>query len=152
MSSCSDDDLIIGSGNPTSEFRNGLNFSKISAEGVFDITITQGSVQSVEIIADDNIIHKVKTKVVSNELRLYLDDDNNYRGIILEVNIIVPNINNVKNSGVGNITILDVDTIDNFNVYNSGSGDISRINFCNYWLVRIYCRFVNRIIQCCLHS
>lgn len=125
MSSCSDDDLIIGSGNPTSEFRSVANFSKISAEGVFDITITQGSVQSVEIIADDNIIHKVKTKVVSNELKLYLDDDNNYRGIILEVNIIVPSINSVKNSGVGNITILDVDTIDNFYVYNSGTGTIS---------------------------
>ena len=123
--SCSNDDLIIGSGSPISEFRSVSNFSKISSEGVFDITIKQGSVQSVEIIADDNIIHKVKTKVVSNELRLYLDDNNNYRGIILEVNIIVPSINSIKNSGVGNISILDVDTIDNFNVYNSGTGTIS---------------------------
>jgi hypothetical protein len=123
--SCSNDDLIIGSGSPTSEFRSVSNFSKINSEGVFDITITQGSVQSVEIIADDNIIHKVKTNVVSNELRLYLDDDNNYRDIILEVNIIVPSINSVKNSGVGNISILDVDTINNFNVLNSGTGTIS---------------------------
>jgi len=123
--SCSDDDLIIGSGSPTSEFRSVSNFSKISSEGVFDITIMQGSVQSVEIIADDNIIHKVKTNVVGNELRLYLDDNNSYSGIILQVNIIVSSINSIKNSGVGNISILDVDTIDNFNVYNTGTGTIS---------------------------
>ncbi len=74
--------------------------------------ITQGDFQSVEIIADDNIIHKVKTNVVNNELRLYLDDDDNYGDIFVQVNIIVPSINSIKNSGTGNIAIFDVDIID----------------------------------------
>ena len=122
--SCSNDDLIIGSGSPTSEFRTVSNFSKVSTEGVFDVTINQDTVQTVEIIADDNIIHNVKTKVVDNELRLYLDD-NNYRSIALEAHITVPSINGLKNLGVGDISILDIDITDDFHVYNSGTGTIS---------------------------
>jgi len=47
------------------------------------VTVTQGESQSVEIIADDNIMSKVITKVVDNEFRLYLDEDNNYKNISL---------------------------------------------------------------------
>lgn len=124
VSSCSRD-TITGSGELSSEFRNLANFNKVSSEGIFEVIITQGTSQSIQIIADDNIIHEVKTSVVNNELRLYLDDDNNYRHITSKINIIVPSINSIKNSGVGNISIIDVDTIDDFNIYNSGTGDIS---------------------------
>lgn len=122
--SCSNDDLFIGSGSPISEVRDVLNFSKVSSEGVFDVTITQGNVQSVEVIADDNVIHNVKTKVVDDELRLYLDG-NNYRSIALQANITVRSINGIKNFGVGDISILDVNTTDDFHVYNSGTGTIT---------------------------
>ena len=124
ISSCSKDP-ITGSGELNSEFRNVANFTKVSSEGVFEVMITQGTTQSVEIIGDDNIMQEVKANVVDDELRLYLDDDNNYKDITLKVNIIVPSINSIKNYGVGNISILDVDTIANFIVYNSGTGDIS---------------------------
>jgi len=118
-------DSISGSGELTSEFRNVANFTKVNSEGVFELMITQGSTQSLEIIGDDNIIPEIKTNVVDNELRLYLDDDHNYKDITLKVNITVLSITSIKNSGVGNISILGVDTIDNFNVYNSGTGDIT---------------------------
>ena len=124
ISSCSRD-TITGSGDLTSEFRNVANFTKVSSEGIFEVTITQGTSQSIEIIADDNIMHKVKTKVVNNELRLYLDDDNSYRDINLQANIAVPRVNGIKNSGAGNVTIYDVMEDGSFNVFNSGSGNIS---------------------------
>jgi hypothetical protein len=124
ITSCTKDP-ISGSGELTSEFRNVANFTKVNSEGVFEVLITQGATQSVEIIGDDNIIPEVKTTVVDNELRLYLDDDHNYKDITLKVNITVPSITSIKNNGVGNISISGVDTIDNFNVYNSGTGDIS---------------------------
>ncbi|HEY5686748.1 MAG TPA: head GIN domain-containing protein, partial [Yeosuana sp.] len=100
-------------------------FNKVSIEGVFEVTITQGDTQSVEIIADDNIMHKVITRVLNNELRLYLDDDNNYRNISLKANITVPVITGLKNSGAGNVLILNVENGSDFNLFNSGSGDIS---------------------------
>jgi len=124
ISSCSED-TIDGSGNLTSDIRNVANFRKVSSEGVFELTITQGDSQSVEIIADDNIMSKVITKVFDNELRLYLDEDNNYKNISLQANITVPIINGLKNDGTGNVLILNVDSDTDFNVYNSGTGDIS---------------------------
>ena len=124
ISSCTKDP-ISGSGELKSELRNVANFTKVNSEGVFEVLITQGTTQSVEIIGDDNILPEVKTTVVGNELRLYLDDDHNYKDITLKVNIIVPSITSIENSGIGNISISGVDTTDNFNVYNSGTGDIS---------------------------
>ncbi len=123
FSSCSKD-TIFGSDVISSEFRSVENFTKVSSEGVFEINIIQGDTQSVEVIANSNIIHRVKTKVINGELRIYLDN-NNYRDIDLEVNITVPSIKGIKNSGTGNISILDVNTTDDFNVYNSGTGDIT---------------------------
>lgn len=72
--SCEADDVVSGSGNLITETRTVSVFNKVSSIGVFDINITQGNFQSVEIIADDNIIDYVTTKVVNNELLLYLDD------------------------------------------------------------------------------
>ena len=123
VSACTKD-TIVGSGTPISEFRNVTDFTKVSSEGVFEVVITQGDVQSVEIIADDNIIHRVKTEVVDNELRLYLDD-HNYGNINLKANIIAERINGIKNTGVGNITISNVDENGNFYAYNSGTGNIN---------------------------
>ena len=124
LTSCTKDS-VSGSGELTSEFRNVANFTKVSSEGVFEVLITQGAPQSVEITGDDNILPEVKTTVVGNELQLYLDDDHNYKDITLKVNIIVPSITSIENSGIGNISILGVDTADNFNVRNSGTANIS---------------------------
>lgn len=124
ISSCSKD-TINGSGDLVSESRNISNFTKVKIDGVFEVMITQGDVPSVEIIANENIINMVKTVVGGNELKLYLDDDYNYQNIELYANIIVPSIKSIKNSGSGNILILNVDNDDDFNVNNSGSGDIS---------------------------
>jgi len=117
-------ETIGGSGTPISEIRNVANFTKINSEGVFEVTITQGNSQSVELTADDNIMQRVKTEVVDNELRLYLDD-RNYRDIRLKANIIVERMNGIKNAGTGDIVISNIDEIGNFIVSNSGTGNIS---------------------------
>ena len=122
ISSCSDD-TIIGSGDITSEFRNVANFSKVSSEGIFVVNIIQGSSQSVEIIADNNILSKVKSKVVNDELRLYLDN-NTFNNISLEANITVTRLNSLKNSGAGNMYVRNIDEPGEFRINNSGSADI----------------------------
>ena len=124
LTSCTKDS-ISGSGEITSETRNVANFTEVRSEGVFEVTITQGTPQSVEIIGDDNIIPEVKSTVSGNELSLYLDEDHNYKDITLKVNITVPGITSIKNYGIGDISITGVDTMDDFNVYNSGTADIT---------------------------
>jgi len=123
VTSCSKDDVIDGSGELISEFRNLDYFTKVKSEGVFEVNIIQGSTQEVEIIADNNVLRKVKTKVVNNELRLYLDK-NSYKDISLIANITVTRLNGLKNSGAGNMYVNDVDEAGEFRINNSGSADI----------------------------
>src|SRR5210317_1436764 len=106
--SCTADDDINGSGNLITESRDVDAFSKVSSEGVIDVVITQGSPQSVEITADDNIMDRVRTRVINEELQLYLDDDYNYSGITIRAKISAEDLNGIMNSGVGNMDISNV--------------------------------------------
>lgn len=124
LTSCSKDDNYVGSGNMVSEYRNVDSFTKVSSESTFKINIHQGTTQSVEVIADDNIMNKVRTVVSNNELKIYLSEGN-YKDITIEVNITMPNLNGLKNIGSGNITVFDLISEGNIDIDNSGSGDIS---------------------------
>ncbi|MGA9269380.1 MAG: head GIN domain-containing protein [Lutimonas sp.] len=123
--SCTSDDEINGSGNLITESRDVDAFSKVSSEGVFEVVITQGSPQSVEITADDNIMNKVKTRVISDELQLYLDDDYNYSGITLQAKISAEALNGIMNSGVGDMEISNVNENGAFSIDNFGTGNIT---------------------------
>jgi len=122
--SCSRDEIIFGSGNSISEFRDVSAFTKVSSEGIFEVTLTQGSPQSVEIIADDNVIGNVKTSVIGNQLRLYLDQ-HDFRNVNLKAHIVVESINGIQNLGSGSISASNISEDGNFKVNNSGSGTIS---------------------------
>ncbi len=122
--SCNNDDTIVGSGNLISESREVDNFSRFSSSGIFEVDIVQGDTQSVEVTADDNIIGLVRTEVVNNELRLYLDG-NSFKQISLSANIVVRNLEGIKNSGTGNIFAADINSTGNFTVFNSGTADIN---------------------------
>lgn len=122
LMSCSKDD-ITGSGNLNSEFREVDYFTKVKSEGVFEVNITQGTTQSVEIIADNNVLNKINTRVVNNELRLYLDDGN-YQKINLEVNITVLRLNGLENDGAGNMYAFNIQEEGSFSIENYGSANI----------------------------
>ena len=123
--SCSDDDdTIFGSGNLTTETRTVDTFTKINSEGVFEVTVTQGIAQSVEITADDNIIGLVRTSISNNELRLRLNDNYNYRDVTVRANITVVNLNGITNSGIGDMHIHNVDNNGAFSIDNEGTGNI----------------------------
>ncbi|WP_242157214.1 GIN domain-containing protein [Aestuariivivens sediminis] len=124
VTSCSDDDTLFGSGNLTTETRTVDSFTNIKSEGVIDLTVTQGPIQSIEITSDDNIIGEVRTRVYNNELHLYLDEQYNYRGISIQANIKVVNLNGLKNLGVGDVVLNDIDNNGTFSIENEGTGNI----------------------------
>ncbi|MGB5431058.1 head GIN domain-containing protein [Eudoraea sp.] len=123
IASCSKDDYT-GSGNTVSEFREVNLFTKVSSEGTFAVNITQGPTQSLEIIADDNIISRVKTRVSDGQLKIYLEDGN-YRNIYLEANITVADLNGIKNEGTGDITVFELQSDGIMEIENIGSGNIA---------------------------
>ena len=122
--SCSKETLN-GSGTLVSESRNVEYFNKVSSEGIFEVTITQGTQQSVEVTADNNIISHLRTRVVNNELRLYLDNDNNYSNLTVQIDLVVTSLNGLKNSGIGNIYATNIDEDGSFSIYNNGTGSIN---------------------------
>ena len=121
--SCSKDDDFYGSGNLTTQIRDVSLFSKVYIEGVFTVNILQGPVQSLEVIADDNIINRLKTTVSNGELMIYLSDGS-YDNITVEVNITIPNLNELVNEGTGNVSINELNNDGNLKIENSGTGDI----------------------------
>ena len=123
--SCDSDDTINGSGNLITESRDLEPFSKISSEGIFEVKVNQGQVQSVQIRADDNVMDLVKTRVVNNELQLYLEEGFSYTGITLEATITATSLNGLFNAGAGNMAITGVNDDGSFNIENFGSGNIS---------------------------
>ncbi len=125
FTSCSDkdDDLFIGSQNLTSEMRQVDEFTKLKSTGVFEVNITQGDSQAVEITADDNIIGRVRTKVVDGELRLELPSDT-YRDITLRAKIQVQQLNGIQNSGVGDVVASNINSDQSFSISNSGDAGI----------------------------
>ena len=123
IASCSKDDYT-GSGNAISEFRDVNLFTKISSEGTFVVNITQGPTQSLEIIADDNIIGRVKTAVSDGQLKIYLEDGN-YKNTYLEANITVADLNEIKNEGTGDITVFELQSSGTMEIENIGTGNIA---------------------------
>ena len=124
LASCSDDNEIRGSGNLESEFREVNFFDKLNSVGVFEITMIQGETQSVKITADDNILNDVITSVSNSELLLDLKNEN-YTNITLKAEITITDFYGITNSGVGNITIREIDVEHEIDVVNSGTGDIN---------------------------
>ena len=122
MVSCSEE-AIVGSGNIVSEEREVISFSRISSEGVIDMEITQGDSQFIEITADDNVIDRVRTKVNNGELSLYLDGDS-FKNIQVRAVLRVKSLTAIRNIGTGDISARDFNGNENFNLYNSGTGNI----------------------------
>lgn len=118
-----DNDVNTGSQTLISEIREVGGFTKLRSQGVFEVSIAQGDSQSVEITADDNIIGRVRTNVVNDELRLELSEGN-YENITLRARITIEQLNGITNSGVGNIVASNVDS-SNFSLVNSGDADIT---------------------------
>ena len=123
MASACSNEVYIGSGELRSEARDVPSFNRVSSEGVFEVHIVQGTQQSVSITGDHNILHKVRTEVVNNELRLYLDRDD-YRNITLRADIVTPSLIGLRNSGVGDMYVHEINQAGTFRILNSGTGDI----------------------------
>jgi len=119
---CSED-TFVGSGYSETEFRQVGYFNSVSSEGTFKVTITKGDEQAVTIIADNNIIGKVRTSVVNEKLKLYLEDGN-YRNVHLEAYITVPELRGIENDGDGDMFVYNNTNAESFTLFNRGSANI----------------------------
>ena len=91
-----------GNGNVVKQERKVAAFNAIDVSGAFDVYITQGSVQSVFVEADDNLLPLIRTEVKGSTLMI-----GNEKPIrdpkSLKVYITVPDLRTIELSGAVNL-------------------------------------------------
>ncbi|MDB4293089.1 DUF2807 domain-containing protein [Maribacter sp.] len=122
--SCSKDDTLRGSGNSISESRALVSFTKVYNPTSVNIVILEGATQQVELTADDNVISSINTIVEEGTLKIDLGK-RNYVDAMMSVSITIPNLEELKNTGSGNMTASGFDEVTNLVIGNEGSGTIT---------------------------
>ncbi len=113
-----------GSGVAKEESRAVANFSQVTLALPANVTITQGSTESLTISADDNLLPLMTTRVVNNEL--LIEGDNN-RGFStkreIKIRLMVKTLNGLNIKGSGDVSGDQLNS-DKFNISILGSGDV----------------------------
>jgi len=114
-----------GSGNVSKEDRTVPPFTAIVIEGTGNVTLSQGSSQSLSVETDDNLLPLVKTEVRAGVLSLGFKPGTRPVHVSqLEFLISVPRLTAVKISGSGNLHTTDLIRADELALEVSGSGGI----------------------------
>lgn len=115
---------VKGSGNIERIERTVSTFSKIKLNGSLNLYIQQGSVQKVELLADDNILPLIKTDVAGETLTLGLKHHSCIRkSNRLDVYITIPAVTGISLNGSGNLYGEGVFTGEDIELSIIGSGN-----------------------------
>lgn len=93
-----------GSGNIVSEKRNTGSFDGVRVGGGFEVEITKGDIHSVTIVADDNLIRNIETKV-DNGMLIINSRHNNVRNANLKAIIVTPELNHIDASASAEVDV-----------------------------------------------
>jgi len=101
------------------------NFNALEIEGVFNVTITQGSETGITIEADKALLEHIITQVEGNTLVLKMEDDTDFGDIDpIKIKVQVADLNRLKTSGVGMVKSQDILKLDQFSMNCEGVGAI----------------------------
>jgi hypothetical protein len=116
---------IQGSGTVVSEEREVSDFTSVSLEGIGDLEIIQGDVESLTIEAEDNIISKIESYVSGSTLHIGFE---RFINVIptsgITYTLTVKDLNGIEVSGYGDVYIASL-TTDRLEVEVSGGGRIA---------------------------
>ena len=128
LTSCSSDDTIIGSNTIITEARSFSPFNEIEISNDFNVVITHGDIQYLEVTASDNLIGNIITLVSNNKLTVKT------RGSIqlkekIGLNIVLPTFTKIelfddvdcKMLGFDNMLLFQIVISDDCNLNISGS-------------------------------
>lgn len=126
LGGCSDllgERIIHGSGRVWTETRNVGHFSGISNSTVADVEILHGFTDRVHIVAEENLLRHLRTRVQNGELRIYTDDVTLRPRVPIVVEVDIVTLRSLNNSGSGFMRgqLMDATRLE---VNTSGSGDI----------------------------
>lgn len=111
---------VEGSGTSQTQHRETANFTSVDVSGAYDVEITCGQKNDIQIIGDDNIVPLISTTVKENTL--YISHDGSiHPKTKLRVVITVGDINQVSSSGASNIAVRGIHN-EEFDIDVSGAG------------------------------
>jgi hypothetical protein len=116
---------VEGEGPVVTEVRNHTGFTGIDLRSSADVYYKYDSVYKVEVKAQQNILDVLITEVTNNVLVIRYKNDVKVRASEpIQVIITAPQINNIRNSGSGDIRIMNVVSSSELKADISGTGDI----------------------------
>jgi hypothetical protein len=128
MSSCRKEFLLIhGNGNIVAETLDVDPFSKLEMSGAFETIISYGTEQEVTVTGDSNIVDRIKTGV-SNDTWILELERGQYGNYDLTFHITLPDIEEIVDNGVANITMVDFPKQEDFRVVLNGAGSFRGFN------------------------
>jgi hypothetical protein len=114
--------VVRGSGVVVSETRDVAGFSDVRVDGSGDVIIEQTGTESLTVVADDNILPLLKTRVVDGVLHLGpARNVNIHTSKPVRYHVTTKQLNGVGVSGSGSIRATGIDA-DQFSADISGSG------------------------------
>lgn len=115
-----------GSGKVVTESREVSGFDAIEVDYPAQIFISQGSVESLEIEAEDNVLPGLQTRVRNNKLEIFYDADEGERvnpTKVVRITIVVKDLKDVEFDSAGELTVEGLET-DELEVSLSGAGNL----------------------------
>ena len=94
---------LVGSGNVETESRDVGEFAEISVSSI-KLGVTIGPEISISVTADDNILPHVKTEVISDRLKIYVDESYSSK-LGVKVQLAAPTLRGLRASGAAKTTV-----------------------------------------------
>jgi hypothetical protein len=130
LSGCAHNETIVGteqitgSGRIVSEARIVPSFTGIRITNYANVIITQDTVESLRIEADDNILYRVQTQVVGGVLIVGMPEGS-YNNITLIVHASMRNVLLLESTGAADFTATNPITSDDLTCRITGAGSIT---------------------------
>ena len=120
---------VTGEGDIITETLDLDAFNSINALGAYDIVISQGETQFVEVRGHENIIERLRTHVSGKTWDIELEPEWCYTDYKLTIFITVPNIEEISITGSSDVLINDFVDQESLELHVSGTGDIELNDF-----------------------
>jgi len=121
ISACGE--IVKGNGNVITEDRSISSFDGIRIGGNFEIFLEQGSVESLRIEADENLMGLIKTEVRSGKLIIHIEE-NVIRAESMKAYITFVNIEDIDISGACELIGVGMLNFDDIEIEASGATEI----------------------------
>jgi hypothetical protein len=118
---------IRGTGNVIQEKRDVSGFTEVRLASVGELSLTQGTRESLTIEAEDNILPRIETVVQNRILQIRYQNNDWQKNVVptrpIKFFLTVKNISGMELSGAGSITSANINT-DNHTISSSGAGSV----------------------------